>query len=195
MQKTKKHIHKDTYHLKYKICVSGSADISHCPEGTEEKVYELGKLIAEHGIVLVTGATTGIPYVAAKGAKEAGGMVIGFSPAASKISHIKTYHLPVDYHDVIVYTGFDYSGRNLLLTRAADAVLTISGRMGTLNEFTIGFEDKKPQGVLTGTGGFSDMFSELIEKAHRGAGKIAYNSDPRKLLESVIALIQKEEKG
>ena len=161
MKKIKEHSHGKTYHLKYKICISGSADMSHCPEGTVEKVRELGGLIAKHGIVLVTGATTGVPYEAAKGAKEAGGMVIGFSPAASKASHVKTYHLPVDYHDVIVYTGFDYSGRNLLLTRAADAIITISGRMGTLNEFTIGFEDKKPQGVLTGTGGLAICFPSL----------------------------------
>lgn len=189
------HDHKQsTYHLKYKICISGSAETEYCAPGTIEKAEQMGRLIAEHGIILVTGATTGIPYWGAKGAKEAGGIVIGLSPAASKAAHVKSYRLPVDYHDLIVYTGFDYSGRNLLLTRAADAVITIYGRIGTLNEFTIAFEDKKPQGILTGTGGMSDMLKDILEKAHRGMGKTVFESDPAALLEKVIALIEEEEK-
>jgi len=185
---------KDNYHLKYTICISGSAVTDIATPGTVEKAEEIGRLVAERGMILVTGATTGIPYWAAKGAKEAGGTVIGLSPASSKVAHVKTYHLPVDYHDVIVYTGFDYSGRNLLLTRAADAVITISGRVGTLNEFTIAFEDKKPQGILTGTGGMSDMLEDLLKKAHRGMGKTVFESDPKKLIDRVVALIEEEEK-
>ena len=95
-------------YLKYKICVSGSAETEFCPPGTVEKAMEIGALVATRGMVLVTGATTGIPYWAAKGAKEAGGIVIGLSPAVSKLAHVKTYRLPIDYHDLIIYTGFDY---------------------------------------------------------------------------------------
>ena len=51
---------------------------------------------------------------------------------------------------MIIYTGFNYSGRNLLLVRSSDAVIFGCGRMGTLNEFTITFEDKKPIGILQG---------------------------------------------
>lgn len=182
-----------TYHLKYKICVSGSAVTDTAAPGTVEKAEAIGRLIAERGMILVTGATTGIPYWAAKGAKEAGGIVIGLSPAASKAAHVKSYHLPVDYHDLIIYTGFEYSGRNLLLVRSADAVITISGRMGTLNEFTIAFEDQKPQGVLTETGGMSDMLQEILERSHRGMGKTVFESDPERLLDKVVALIEAEE--
>lgn len=181
------------YHLKYKICVSGSAVTDTATPGTVEKAEMLGRLVAERGMILVTGATTGIPYWAAKGAKEAGGIVIGLSPASSKAAHIKSYHLPVDYHDLIIYTGFEYSGRNLLLTRSADAVITVSGRLGTLNEFTIAFEDQKPQGILTGTGGMSDMLQEILERSHRGMGKTVFDSDPERLLDKVTALIEAEE--
>lgn len=182
-----------SYQPKYKICVSGAAETTHCALGTEEKSEELGRLIAGRDLILVTGATTGLPYWAAKGAKQAGGIVIGFSPAASKLAHIKTYHLPTDYHDLIIYTGFGYSGRNLVLTRAADAVITVCGRMGTLNEFTIAFEDEKTQGVLTETGGMADMVEEIIEKSHRGEGKVIFESDPAKLLDKVVALIKEQE--
>jgi uncharacterized protein (TIGR00725 family) len=181
-------------YLKYKICVSGSAETEYCPPGTIEKAMEIGCLIAEHGMVLVTGATTGIPYYAAKGAKSAGGIVIGLSPAVSKVAHVNTYHLPLDYHDLIIYTGFDYSGRNLLLTRSADAVITIYGRVGTLNEFTIAFEDKKPQGILTETGGESDELKHILEIAHRGMGKTIFDPDPKSLMKKVIAKIKEEDK-
>ncbi len=191
----KKTLDLGSSYLKYKVCVSGSAETQFCPPGTIEKAMEVGRLIAESGAVLVTGATTGIPYYAAKGAKEAGGIVIGLSPAVSKLAHVKTYRLPLDYHDLIIYTGFDYSGRNLLLTRSADAVITIYGRVGTLNEFTIAFEDKKPQGVLTGTGGESDELKHILEIAHRGMGKVIFDPNPKSLVGKVMQRVKDEEKS
>ena len=182
------------HHLKYKICVSGAADTGHCAIDAPEKAEEVGREIARRGMVLVTGATVGIPYWSAKGAKEEGGMVIGLSPAASEAAHVKTYKLPTDYHDVIVYTGFDYSGRNLLLTRSADAVIHICGRMGTLNEFTIAFEDQKPIGVLEGTGGTADEIRDIVKKMHRGVGRIVYSRDPKELLDLVVQEIEKYKK-
>ncbi len=182
------------YNLKYKIAISGAADTGHCAPDALEKTEKLGALLAQKGIITVTGATIGAPYWAAKGAKMAGGIVIGFSPAASKLSHVKTYHLPVDYHDIIVYTGFEYSGRNLVLVRSADAMITVCGRMGTLNEFTIAFEDQKPIGVLTETGGTADMLEDILEKAHRGHGKVVFDNDPERLIDKLIELIKEEEK-
>ena len=180
--------------LKYKICISGAADSKICAPNALSMAEELGREVVRQNGVVVTGATSGIPYWAAKGAKEEGGMSIGLSPASSEIAHIKTYKLPVDYFDVIVYTGFDYSGRNLLLTRSSDAVITVCGRMGSLNEFTVAFEDKKPQGVLLKTGGLADQIKDLVGNMHRGAGKIAYDADPKKLVAKVIKLIEKEKK-
>jgi uncharacterized protein (TIGR00725 family) len=187
------HNHNHVHKLKYKICISGAAETGHCSRDAIEKAEQLGQEVAKRGLVLMTGATIGIPYWAAKGAKEAGGMVIGLSPAASKEAHIKTYHLPTDYHDLIIYTGFDYAGRNLLLTRSADAVVTICGRMGTLNEFTVAFEDKKPNGVLEGTGGMADSIREILEKSHRGWGKTIFSRDPADLLDKLLDLIESED--
>jgi hypothetical protein len=184
---------KKNFHLRYAVCISGAAESGHCAADALEKAQAMGREIAKRDFILITGATTGIPYWAAQGAKEAGGFVIGFSPAASKISHQQTYHLPVDYHDVIVYTGFGYSGRNLLLTRASDAVIVICGRMGTLNEFTIAFEDQRPIGILEGTGGTADMIEDLVAKSHRGPGKIVYASKPAELLDKIVELIKQEE--
>lgn len=179
-------------HLKYKIAVSGAAETAHCSHEALEIAMETGKEIVRQNGVLLTGATSGIPYWAARGAKEEGGISIGLSPAATEKAHVKTYHLPMDYFDLIIYTGFDYSGRNLLLTRSADAIVIICGRMGTLNEFTIAFEDAKPIGVLEGTGGAADMIREIVARSHRGPGKIVYDSDPKRLLKKLLKLVKKE---
>ena len=178
---------------KYKICVSGAAETDWCSPKATEFAKEVGREIILQGGVLVTGATNGIPYWAAIGAKEAGGLSIGLSPAASEEAHVKTYRLPTDYFDIIVYTGFDYSGRNLLLTRAADAVILICGRMGTLNEFTIAFEDKKPIGVLVGSGGVNEIIKSLVARAPRGTGAICYDSNPKRLVAKVIKLLEESQ--
>ncbi len=179
-------------HMKYKIAVSGAAETGHCNREALEIARETGKEIIRQNGVLLTGATIGIPYWAARGAKEEGGISIGVSPAATEKAHVKTYHLPTDYFDLIIYTGFDYSGRNLLLTRSADAIIVICGRMGTLNEFTIAYEDAKPIGVLEGTGGTADMIREIVARSHRGPGKIVYDSNPKRLLEKLLKLVKKE---
>src|SRR3989344_4174539 len=125
-KKTNPHLH-----LKIKLAISGGAETSHCSPNALDMTKELGGEVIRQGAVLVTGATTGAPYWAAIGAKEAGGFVIGISPAATEKEHVEQYELPLDYHDLIIYTGFGYSGRNLLLTRSADAVILTCGRIGT----------------------------------------------------------------
>ncbi len=179
-------------YMKYKICVSGAAQTDCCSVDAFDKTKELGREIVRQNGILFTGATTGVPYWAAIGAHEEGGISIGISPAASEIAHVKSYRLPTDYFDMILYTGFDYSGRNLILTRASDAVITVCGRIGTLNEFTIAFEDHKPMGVLLGTGGLSDLLKDIVTKSTRVNKKIVYDDNPKRLIEKVIEMIKAE---
>jgi len=183
---------KKSYYTKYKIAVSGAAETTHCKARAMKKAVELGREIVRHKAILITGATTGFPLWAARGAKGEGGISIGLSPAATERAHIKTYHLPTSYFDLIIYTGFDYSGRNLLLTRSADAVIIGCGRMGTFNEFTIAFEDNKPIGILEGDWETDELVKEIVKKAHRGPGKIVYDSDPKRLVGKLLKLVKKE---
>ncbi len=180
---------------KYKIAVSGAAQVSHCCKNIEKLSEEVGRQIFWQNCFLLTGATTGVPYFAARGYKEVGGFSIGFSPAASEVAHKKVYKLPLDQFDVVVYTGFDYSGRNLLLTRAADGVIVICGRMGTLNEFTIAYEDKKPIGILEGSGGTADFIPNILRRPHRKRGPIVYDSDPKRLVQKLIAAIKETKRS
>ncbi|MFH1584907.1 MAG: hypothetical protein ABIB12_02140 [Patescibacteria group bacterium] len=185
-------------YLKYKVCVSGAAETSHCGPDAFQKAEELGKEIVRHGAVLVQGATTGFPYWAAKGAKQEGGIVIGISPAATEKEHVQKYKLPTDYIDIIIYTGEGYAGRNLLLTRASDAVVVGCGRMGTVNEFTVAFEDKKPLGVLEGNWETDEILKKIVKESHRQKemeGKLIFEKDPKILLDKLMVLISKEKEA
>jgi uncharacterized protein (TIGR00725 family) len=179
--------------MQYKIAVSGSA-IDNCSPGAFKKAYEVGRQIALNDCVLITGATIGVPAWATRGAKAAGGISIGLSPAVSKQAHVKTYRLPTKYMDLIIYTGFDYSGRNMLMTRASDGVITICGRIGTLNEFTTAFEDKRVLGVLTQTGGVEEEIDHILKLAQRGRKRIVFDDDPKRLVQKVIKLIRINER-
>ena len=102
--------------------------------------------------------------------------------------------MPLDYHDLIIYVGGGYSERNLIFTRAADAVIYVGGRIGTLNEFTDAFEDAKPQGVLVGGGGTTDDIEKILTDAHRGMGKVVFDADPATLFEKVVTMVEADEK-
>jgi uncharacterized protein (TIGR00725 family) len=179
-------------HNQIKICVSGAAETGHCGIDALEKAKELGHEIARQGAVLITGATTGFPLWVAMGAKEAGGMSIGISPAVSEREHTEVYKLPIDYMDLIIYTGFGYPGRDILLTRTADAVICGCGRIGTIHEFTVAFEDGKPIGVFEGSWETDEEIREIIKKGHRPNDKIVFNEDAKKLVENIIELIKKD---
>ena len=179
----------------FKICISGGSRGKNA-----KKAYplarEVGQTIAKKGHVLITGATMGVPYEAAKAAKKAGGSTIGFSPAGSRVEHAKKYCLPESskIFDHIIYTEFGYTGRNLMMVRSADATIVIDGRIGTLNEFTSAFEENEIVGVLEGSGGMADEICHLLEIAQKGMRKVIFDTDPGRLVEKVIEEIKKEKK-
>lgn len=179
-------------HKRLKFCVSGAAETGHCGPQALEKAKELGAEIVRQGAILVTGATTGFPLWSAIGAKEAGGTVVGLSPAATEREHTEVYRLPVDYHDLVIYTGFGYTMRDILLTRSTDAVFLGCGRIGTIHEFTVAFEDGKPIGILEDEGWETDeVLKQIIEKGHRPNDKIIFDKDPKRLVERVLELVEK----
>lgn len=177
----------------YKICISGGAEGE-----SAEKAYALarqvGKEVAKKGHVLITGATNGVPYEAAKAAKKAGGSNIGFSPAGTEIEHRKKFRLPMDpkIFDHVIFTEAGYAGRNLLMVRSSDATIMIDGRTGTLNEFTAAFEEDEIVGVLEGSGGIADLVREILQVAKKGQRKVIFDTDPVKLVDRVIERVKKE---
>lgn len=175
-----------------KVGVSGAAETGHCGLDAYEKAREVGREIAKQGGIIVTGATTGFPMYAAMGAKDECGFSIGFSPASTEREHVDTYKLPVDYMDVVVYTGFGYAGRDLLLVRSADAMVIGCGRIGTINEFAVAFEDRRPIGILEGSWKTDEELRHIIAAAHRPNDRIYFDADPKALVERLIERVMKD---
>jgi uncharacterized protein (TIGR00725 family) len=105
------------------------------------------------------------------------------------VSHINTYRLPVKYYDGILFTGFEYTGRDLLLVRSADAVVTIGGRIGTLQEFAVAFEEKTPIGIVVDSGGITDVIKEVLRAAKRYRHTVLFDDDPARLVDSLIDIL------
>ena len=147
----------------------------------------LGTVLAQHGCILVTGATSGLPDMVAKAFRKCGGFALGISPAQDRKEHLERYGLPDDGADVIVYTGFGYKGRNVINVRSTDLVIIFGGATGTLNEFTIAYDEGKIIGILEESGGVADHIKEIVEFCKKPTrGLVIFNKDPEKLVEMCL---------
>ncbi len=86
----------------------------------------VGREIARRGGVLFGGGMGGVMEAASKGAREAGGLVVGILPT-------ETEEGGNPYLTVPIPTGMG-EGRNVLVVRSSHAVIAIGGWYGTLSE-------------------------------------------------------------
>lgn len=150
----------------------------------------LGQVIADRGCVLVTGATTGFPDIVSRAARRQGCLTVGISPASSREEHTSRYSLPDDGVEVIVYTGFGLKGRNVVNVRSSDVVIIFGGGIGTLNEFTIAFDEGKVVGVLEGSGGVADQIKEIAALSSKPAGsELVFESSPENLIDTCLKVL------
>jgi uncharacterized protein (TIGR00725 family) len=150
-------------------------------------VRRLGAAIAGAGCTLITGACPGLPMEAVVGAKDAGGLVVGISPALSETEHVQRFNSPVEGFDVLVYTGSGLMGREVVNIRSSDIVVIAGGRSGTLGEFAIAYDEGRLLGVLTGTGGVADMIEELVTRMDKETGaRVLYDDNPESLVSRLV---------
>src|SRR2546430_10305997 len=143
----------------YLIAVIGKSDKDPGDRPSPEAIRAaetVGANVAGAGAILISGGLTGVMEAASRGAKRANGLVIGMLPGFDKAD-------ANPYVDVALTTGMGWM-RNTLTVRAADAVIMISGGIGTLNELTVAYEIK-PTVILEGSGGGA---SRPLEVAHCG---------------------------
>jgi uncharacterized protein (TIGR00725 family) len=179
---------------KYSICVSGAAGGETVIQ-SESLAKRIGAAVAKRGHITVTGATVGLPYFAAQGATENGGMSVGYSPAATVREHLRKYRLPCNYFDFISYTGSHYMGRDLIMINSCDATICVGGRMGTLNEFIMSVEQRMPVGVLLDSGGSSDAIQELIEVLQpQFRHLVIFDDNPENLVAKLVDVLDEEYK-
>ncbi len=153
----------------------------------------IGRAVAQAGCVLITGACPGLPLAAARGAKLGGGTVVGISPGLSLDEHVGKYRSPSEHHDVLVFTGSGLMGREVVNIRTSDIVVIIGGRSGTLGELAIAYDEGKLIGVVTGTGGISDMVEDILAKCAKNTGaRVLYDPDPVRLLAELLRVYRTE---
>jgi uncharacterized protein (TIGR00725 family) len=97
---------------------------------------ETGRLIAEHGHLLICGGMGGVMEASAKGAKGAGGTTIGILPQPDR-------HTANPYIDIPIATSFG-EARNLIIIRTADILIAVGGEYGTLSEIAFALKTEKP---------------------------------------------------
>lgn len=173
----------------FQVGVFGSADGDSVNECVE-KARTIGEEIAEYGCILITGACPGLPHEVAKAAADSNGRIIGISPAMNLKEHIEKYKYPSNSFYRLVFTGMERKGRNIISLRSCDAAIFIAGRIGTLNEFTIAY-DEAPEGfvigILTDSGGFSNDFFRLAKQSNKESrAVIIEDGNPRRLVRRVL---------
>ena len=153
----------------------------------------LGTAIARAGCVLVTGACPGLPLAAARGARAAGGTVVGISPGLSLDEHVYKYRSPAEHHDILVFTGSGLMGREVDNIRTSDIVVIVGGRSGTLGELAIAYDEGKLIGVVLGTGGISDMVRDILAACAKETGsRVLYDADAERLLTELLRVYRTE---
>ncbi|OGK24129.1 hypothetical protein A2954_06845 [Candidatus Roizmanbacteria bacterium RIFCSPLOWO2_01_FULL_37_12] len=190
--------------MKYKIGIFGSAADN--PKEVLNKAQELGEELAKHDPILITGLADGIPYKVGLTAAKLGSEVWGFAPASNleeekKIAgkqdlgiYKKIFYVPQDYsfvNNIQVCRKY----RNVSSTATCVAGIIISGRWGTMNEFTNLYDMGKVIGVLTETGGIADELPRLMRKiTKKSRAKVIFNKSPAKLIQLILNELKKKNK-
>jgi uncharacterized protein (TIGR00725 family) len=180
--------------MKIKIGVMGSASGPTTRDPKARRLARaLGQAIARSGSICITGACPGLPDEAAAGARHAKGFVFGVSPAFSKREHLEIYGSPMAHYDMILFSGLGLMERDIINIRSADAIVVVGGGVGTLNEFTVAYEEMKPVGVLRGTGGVSDHVTEILAFCKRAPGpdRLIIDDDPARLVRRLLEIVSR----
>lgn len=182
-----------------KVAIYGSAGES--DKRAVEYARGIGKSLAEHRHVIITGASPGAPFEAVKMAFNHGGKVIGYSPAVSMEDHIKRFGDPTECFSELLFIpkNYEYADnmmacykyRNIRTVMNCDKVIIIGGRYGTLDEFIQAYEFGKEIGVLKNTKGAAeiiatDIMESTFKKIYKDTGaKVYFATDPTELLKSM----------
>jgi uncharacterized protein (TIGR00725 family) len=138
-----------------------------CSERIYGMALDLGASIGHKGWVLICGGLGGVMEAAAKGCREAGGVVVGLLPGFDRTSanpHVS----------IALPTGLG-EGRNLLVVRASDLLIGVSGGYGTLSEIALALKTGKP---VIGLETWPDIQG------------VTYVSSPKEAMEATVRLLK-----
>lgn len=109
---------------------------------------KVGRMLARLGITVISGGLGGVMEGASRGAREAGGLVVGIVPS-DRLQDANPWCT------VVIPTGIGHA-RNVLTALAGDFVVAIGGGAGTLSELCFAWIHGRPILALGGFGGWTD---------------------------------------
>jgi len=125
---------------------------SECTAAQATLAEEVGRRIAEAGWALYTGGLGGVMEAASRGARAAGGRVVGVLPgAAARDAN--------PYVEIPIATGMGHA-RNVILVQSVDGVVAIGGGAGTLSEIAIALKVGRP---VVGLGSWEIPGIEVVD--------------------------------
>ncbi len=176
---------------KLQIGVIGYAGIEEYSKikAPKQEIYKMaeqvGFLLAQKGVIVITGGKGGVMESAALGAKNANGTTIGIVKGRQRFTSN-------DFIDIEVLTGMAADGFDeFMLVMMCDAVITIGGGAGTLEEIAIAYRNKKPIIALEKTGGWADKtILDCLDE--RETIKVVATKTPQEAVQKAIELAQKQ---
>ena len=137
-----------------------------------EWAEEIGLELARAGAIVITGGLGGVMLAASRGARAAGGQTIGILPGSDASEANEFVTIPIA-------TGLGVV-RNLVVVTAADSVVAVGGRHGTLSE--IGLALRMGRHVVA-------LSSWRVESDHRlGGPRVHRARDPREAVTLALRL-------
>jgi uncharacterized protein (TIGR00725 family) len=138
--------------------------------------YELGRLIAQRGWVLLNGGrNAGVMDASARGAQGAGGLTVGVLPDDHR-------GRASDHLDIQIVTGMG-SARNNINVLSSDVVVACSGGAGTLSEIALALKAGRPVVVLDFAVG--EAFQEFLAD-----GRLVVVDTPAEAVAAVERFVQ-----
>lgn len=115
----------------------GSLVVAVCGPGDSSPpaAFEVGRLLASRGAIVVTGGLGGAMEEASRGAASVGGVVVGLLPGDDRSA-------ANSFVSVSIPTGLGEL-RNGLVVRACDAMIAVGGGYGTLSEIALALKAGK----------------------------------------------------
>src|SRR3954447_20210210 len=139
---------------------------------------EVGRGLAERGVVVVTGGGVGAMEAASRGAREAGGMVVAILPGNDRED-------ANPWADVSVVSGVGHA-RNLSVAASADVVVAVGGGWGTLSEIGLAGVLGRPVVLVGGW---------RLDHAGGLPGEVMYASSAGEAVERAAALAETAPEG
>ena len=135
---------------KLQVCVIGDSTIV---ESTYAFCEQLGKFLADNGIIAITGGRGGVMEAVNKGVYNNGGVAVSVLPGDQSDEANA-------YTTVAIPTGMGHT-RNSLIVKSADIVIAIGGKAGTLSEISLAWIYEKKIIAAKDFGGWS---AELADR-------------------------------